>query len=54
MNSKKYDGLKRVSEMINVKLKKAGASVADFVKMARDYNSLGENYIKKSEYFSDI
>jgi hypothetical protein len=54
MSSKKYDGIKRVNEMINVKLKKTGESVHLFITMARDYNALGEKYNKKSEYFSDI
>lgn len=48
MNSKKYDGIKRVNEMINVKLKKAGESVSSFISMVKDYNALGETYIKKS------
>jgi hypothetical protein len=40
--------------MINNKLKKIGIAVEEFVKMIRNYNLLGENYVKKSEYFSDI
>jgi hypothetical protein len=46
--------MKRVNEMINVKLQKAGDSVRLFISKIRDYNAIGENYIKKSEYFSDI
>jgi hypothetical protein len=34
--------------MINVKLKKNGESVQLFIAMVRDYNALGEKYIKKS------
>jgi hypothetical protein len=54
MNSKKYDGITRVNEMISSRLQKAGSSVREFVEMVSSYNALGETYIKKSEYFSDI
>lgn len=46
--------MKKLNEVINLKLIKAGESVALFVSMVRQYNTLDEKYIKKAEYFNGI
>lgn len=34
--------------MMSIKLKKAGENVSEFLALVRDYNNLGEIYMKKT------
>lgn len=39
---------------MSIKLKKAGENVSEFLALVRDYNNLGEIYMKKTQYFNNI